>query len=205
MGTNLRRGPGQHRALLVVDVQNDFCEGGSLAVAGGAEVASRISEYVLGHASEYAAIAATADWHEDPGEHFAARPDFVDTWPPHCRIGTDGARFHPAVEPALEHVGAIFRKGEHKAAYSGFEGFATEGGRRISLSQWLQERAIEQVDIAGIATDHCVRATALDAAEAGIETTVLLDLTAGVARPTIAAALAAMSEAGIHLVSEPPM
>jgi nicotinamidase/pyrazinamidase len=189
----------------VVDVQNDFCEGGSLAVAGGAEVAGKISEYVLGHASEYAAIAATADWHEDPGKHFAGRPDFVDTWPPHCRIGTDGAHFHPAVQPALDHVEAIFRKGEHAAAYSGFEGFATEGDKRISLSQWLQERAIEQVDIAGIATDHCVRATALDAADEGFETTVLLDLTAGVARRTIEAALAAMSEAGIHLAGEPPM
>jgi nicotinamidase/pyrazinamidase len=204
MGTNLGRGLGRHRALLVVDVQNDFCEGGSLAVSGGAEVARRISEYVLGHAGEYAAIAATADWHDDPGEHFAARPDFVDTWPPHCRIGTVGALFHPAVEPALEHAEAIFRKGEHQAAYSGFEGFATEGGDRMSLSRWLQERAIEQVDIAGIATDHCVRATALDAAQEGFETTVLLDLTAGVARKTIEAALAAMNDAGIHLVGEPP-
>jgi len=205
MGTNLALGSGGHRALLVVDVQNDFCEGGSLAVAGGAEVAGRISDFVLGHASEYAAIAATADWHEDPGEHFAAHPDFVDTWPPHCRIGTDGAHFHPAVEPALQHVEAIFRKGEHQAAYSGFEGLATEGGERVSLSQWLQERAIEQVDIAGIATDHCVRATALDSAEAGFGTTVLLDLTAGVARRTIEAALAVMSEAGIHLSGEMPM
>ena len=82
------RGPGQHRALLLVDVQKDFCEGGSLAVAGGAEVARRISEYVLGHAVEYDAIAATADWHDDPGGHFAEHPDFVDSWPPHCRIGS---------------------------------------------------------------------------------------------------------------------
>src|SRR5450631_175574 len=140
MTTNRAHGRGQHRALLVVDVQNDFCEGGSLAVAGGAEVARRISEYVLGHADRYAAIAATADWHDDPGEHFAARPDYVDTWPPHCRIGTEGARFHPAVEPALEHAGAIFRKGERQAAYSGFEGFATEGEDRISLSRWLRDR-----------------------------------------------------------------
>jgi nicotinamidase/pyrazinamidase len=204
MGTEVSGGPGQHRALLVVDVQNDFCEGGSLAVAGGAEVARRISEYVLGHADEYAAIAATADWHDDPGEHFAARPDFVDTWPPHCRIGTYGALFHPAAEPALEHAEAIFRKGEQAAAYSGFEGFSTKGDERISLSQWLRERSIEQVDIAGIATDHCVRATALDAAREGFETTVLLGLTAGVAPQTIKDALAAMSGAGIHLVGELP-
>ena len=194
--------PAGKRALVVVDVQNDFCEGGSLAVAGGADVARRISEYVLGHANEYAAIAATADWHDDPGEHFAEHPDFVDTWPPHCRIGTDGALFHPAAQPAMEHVEAIFRKGEQAAAYSGFEGSATEGDKRISLSQWLRERAIEQVDIAGIATDHCVRATALDAVEEGFETTVLLDLTAGVGRQSTDAALAAMREAGVQLVGE---
>jgi nicotinamidase/pyrazinamidase len=200
MATNLGGRRGQHRALLVVDVQNDFCEGGSLAVAGGAEVAHRISEYVLSHAGEYEAIAATADWHDDPGEHFAASPDFVDTWPPHCRVGTQGALFHPAVQPALERAEAIFRKGEHKAAYSGFEGFATKGDDRISLSRWLRDRSIEQVDIVGIATDHCVRATALDATAEGFETTVLLDLTAGVAPKTIEAALAAMIQAGVSLV-----
>jgi nicotinamidase/pyrazinamidase len=203
MGKNLGRGPGQHRALLVVDVQNDFCEGGSLAVAGGAEVAHKISEYVLGHADRYAAIAATADWHDDPGEHFAEHPDFLDTWPPHCRIGTDGARFHPAAAQALEHCEAIFRKGEQAAAYSGFEGFATEGGRRVALVQWLRDRAIEYVDIIGIATDHCVRATALDATHEGFETTVLLDLTAGVARQSTDVALEAMRAAGVKLVGEP--
>jgi nicotinamidase/pyrazinamidase len=203
MSANLRRGSGEHRALIVVDVQNDFCEGGSLPVAGGAEVARRISQHVLGHANEYATIVATADWHEDPGGHFAEHPDFVDTWPPHCRIGTDGALFHPATEPAFEHVEEVFRKGNHAAAYSGFEGFATEGGRRIALSQWLRERGIEQVEIAGLTTDHCVRATALDALSEGFEPTVLLDLTAGVARQTTDEALAAMREAGVRLVGEP--
>jgi nicotinamidase/pyrazinamidase len=187
----------------VVDVQNDFCEGGSLAVAGGAGVAGRISEYVLGHRGDYAAIAATADWHDDPGGHFAEQPDFVDTWPPHCRIGTPGALFHPAVQPALADAATIFRKGERKAAYSGFEGFAPVGDQRIGLAQWLRDRAIEHVDIVGIATDHCVRATALDAAGEGFETTVLLDLTAGVARHTTETALAAMRAAAISLVGEP--
>jgi nicotinamidase/pyrazinamidase len=191
------------RALILVDVQNDFCEGGSLAVAGGAEVARRISTHVLAHADEYAAIVATADWHDNPGAHFAEHPDYVDTWPPHCRIGTDGALFHPAAEPAFEHVEAVFRKGRHEAAYSGFEGFTTEADRRVALADWLRDRAVEQVDVVGIATDHCVRATALDAAEEGFETTVLLDLTAGVARQTTDAALAAMRTAEIELVGEP--
>ena len=191
------------RALILVDVQNDFCEGGSLAVAGGTEVARRISAHVLAHADEYAVIVATADWHENPGAHFAEHPDYVDSWPAHCRIGTDGALFHPAAEPAFKHVEAIFRKGRRAAAYSGFEGVTIEGDKRVPLADWLRDRAVEQVDIAGIATDHCVRATALDAAEEGFETTVLLDLTAGVARQTTEAALTAMRAAEVELVGEP--
>jgi nicotinamidase/pyrazinamidase len=191
------------RALVIVDVQNDFCEGGSLAVTGGAEVARRISEHVVAHLGGYAAIVATADWHEDPGAHFSADPDFVDTWPAHCRIGSDGALFHPAAEPAFEQVQAIFRKGHHSAAYSGFEGFTVEADRRVLLADWLRDRAIEQVDVVGIATDHCVRATALDSAEEGFETTVLLDLTAGVASDTTAAALAELAAAGVETTGSP--
>jgi nicotinamidase/pyrazinamidase len=195
--------PSRPRALIVVDVQNDFCEGGSLAVAGGAEVAARISAHVLDHRPEYAAVVATADWHDDPGAHFAQHPDYVHSWPPHCRIGTDGALFHPASAPAFERVEAIFRKGEHAAAYSGFEGFTTEDGTRVGLAQWLRDKSIEQVDVVGIATDHCVRATALDATSEGFETTVLLGLTAGVAPESTDAALASMREAGIQLIGQP--
>ncbi|MDQ1482068.1 MAG: nicotinamidase/pyrazinamidase [Actinomycetota bacterium] len=191
------------RALILVDVQNDFCEGGSLAVNGGAEVARRVSAHVLAHADEYAAIVATADWHDDPGTHFAEHPDFAQSWPPHCRIGTPGAAFHPAAQAAFEHVEVVFRKGHHAAAYSGFEGFSGEGERQVALARWLRDRAVEQVHIVGIATDHCVRATALDAAKEGFEATVLLDLTAGVARASTQAALEVMREAGIQLVGEP--
>jgi nicotinamidase/pyrazinamidase len=205
MTANLTHGQREHRALIVVDVQNDFCEGGSLPVAGGAEVARKISEHVLGHANEYGAIVATADWHQDPGGHFAVDPDFVHSWPPHCRGGTIGALFHPAAGPALEHVEAVFRKGEQEAAYSGFEGFATQDDKHLALAPWLRERSIKQVEIAGLATDHCVRATALDAASEGFETTVLLDLTAGVAAESTAAALAAMREAGVRVVGKLPV
>jgi nicotinamidase/pyrazinamidase len=191
------------RALVIVDLQNDFCEGGSLAVAGGAEVARRVSEHVVAHHEEYAAIVATADWHEDPGAHFSTDPDFVDSWPAHCRVGSDGALFHPAAEPALEHVQAIFRKGHHSAAYSGFEGFTVEADRKVALADWLRDRAIEQVDVVGIATDHCVRATALDSADEGFETTVLLDLTAAVAPDTTTAALAELAAAGVETTGRP--
>jgi nicotinamidase/pyrazinamidase len=197
--------PDIRRALVIVDVQNDFCEGGSLAVAGGAEVARRIGAHVQTLHDRYAAIVATADWHDDPGGHFSDTPDFVDSWPEHCRVGTDGALFHPAAEPAFEHVEAVFRKGHHSAAYSGFEGFTVEADRRVGLADWLRERAIEQVEVAGIATDHCVRATALDAAEEGFETTVLLDLTAGVAPDSTVAAIAALQQAGVLLSGEHPV
>jgi nicotinamidase/pyrazinamidase len=185
------------RALVIVDVQNDFCEGGSLAVAGGAEVARRISEHVLAHHEEYAAIVATADWHDDPGAHFSETPDFVDSWPAHCRVGSDGALFHPAAEPAFEFVEAIFRKGHHSAAYSGFEGHTVQADATVGLADWLRDRAIEEVHVVGIATDYCVRATALDSAEEGFETTVLLDLTAGVAPASTATALVDLATAEI--------
>ncbi|HEV7195899.1 MAG TPA: isochorismatase family protein [Pedococcus sp.] len=192
------------RALVIVDVQNDFCEGGSLAVTGGAEVARRISAHVAAHGEEYAAIVATADWHDDPGAHFSDHPDFVASWPAHCRAGSDGALFHPAAEPAFKQVQAIFRKGHHSAAYSGFEGFTVEGDRTVLLADWLRDRAIEEVDVVGIATDHCVRATALDAADEGFDTTVLLDLTAGVAPQTTAAALQELARAQVGLRGEVP-
>jgi nicotinamidase/pyrazinamidase len=184
------------RALVVVDVQNDFCEGGSLAVDGGAAVAAAISAYVSN--SDYDHVVATRDTHRDPGAHFAADPDYVDSWPPHCVIGTTGAQFHPAFD--LQRVEAVFDKGQWAAAYSGFEGVDVTGA---SLAEWLQAHAVETVDVAGIATDHCVRATALDAVEAGFTTRVLLDLTAGVAPATVEAAVAQMTAAGVQLVTAP--
>jgi nicotinamidase/pyrazinamidase len=180
------------RALIIVDVQNDFCEGGSLAVAGGASVASRISDHLV--AAEYTTIVATRDYHIDPGDHFSAHPDYVDSWPPHCRVGTPGADFHPNLN--TDAVAEIFSKGAYSAAYSGFEGTAADG---TALADWLHDRGVHAVDVVGIATDHCVRATALDARIEGFSTRVLLDLTAGVARDTTDAALDRMRTAGVDL------
>lgn len=187
------------RALIVVDVQNDFCEGGSLAVAGGAQVAADITSYLSAHRADYAAVVATADWHEDPGAHFAEEPDFRDTWPAHCVAGTPGADFHPEFAAEASRADAVFRKGRREAAYSGFEGRADEDGREIGLAAWLAENGVREVDVVGIATDHCVRATALDAAGHGLRTRVLVDLTAGVAPDTTTKALAQMREAGVEL------
>lgn len=191
------------RALLVVDVQNDFCEGGSLAVAGGSEVAGLIATFVDAHGDDYATIAATADWHEDPGTHFAEDPDYVDTWPPHCRVGTGGADFHPAVKPAVARAKAVFRKGRFRAAYSGFEGHAPDPDTGQPLDDWLGDRQIGAVDIVGIATDHCVRATAVDALRRGLGVRVHLHLTAGVLPTTTAQTLDELRALGVELVGDP--
>ncbi|MDG3008651.1 isochorismatase family protein [Rhodococcus sp. D2-41] len=187
---------GPARALIIVDVQNDFCEGGSLAVTGGAAVAEAISEYLATPGRpRYAAIVATADRHIDPGPHFSDRPDYRDSWPPHCVVGTPGTEFHPALD--VSAVQEVFGKGAFAAAYSGFEGASSDGD---SLSDWLQDTGIDAVDVVGIATDHCVRATAMDAVREGFDTRVLLDYTAAVAPDTTRAALDAMHGAGVKLV-----
>ncbi|MHA6621619.1 nicotinamidase [Pseudonocardia sp. DLS-67] len=180
------------RALIVVDVQNDFCEGGSLAVEGGGAVAAAISGHL--RTAAYDHVVATRDHHIDPGAHFSAEPDFVDSWPPHCRAGTPGASFHPALDVAP--IEAVFSKGDYTAAYSGFEG--TEPGG-AGLADWLRAQGVDTVEVVGIATDHCVRATALDAAAEGFTTAVLLEMCAGVAPATTERALEEMQAAGVRL------
>ncbi|TFV56327.1 isochorismatase family protein [Mycobacterium sp. PS03-16] len=181
------------RALIVVDVQNDFCEGGSLAVTGGAEVARRLTDLLATDAG-YAHVVATKDFHIDPGEHFSDTPDYRVSWPRHCVAGTPGAEFHPQFDPAA--VEAVFTKGEYSAAYSGFEGSDADG---TGLADWLRTRGVDEVDVAGIATDYCVRATAADAVAAGFTTRVLLDLTAGVAADSTAEAVDALRAAGVEV------
>lgn len=186
------------RALVIVDVQNDFCEGGSLAVVGGADIAIGINAYIEAQEDSYAHIVATRDHHVDPGEHFSEQPDYVTTWPVHCVAGTEGAEFHTQLETGP--IEAVFDKGAFAAAYSGFEGADAAG---TPLATWLRDRGVDTLDVAGIATDHCVRATALDAVANGFHTRVLLDLTAGVAVETTDAAVAEMRAAGIDLVGAP--
>ncbi|MFD3971958.1 isochorismatase family protein [Streptomyces cyaneofuscatus] len=191
-----------HRALIVVDVQNDFCEGGSLAVAGGADVAAAITDLIGEAQPGYRHVVATRDCHVDPGDHFSETPDFVDSWPVHCVAGTEGVGFHPNFAPAVASgaIDTVFDKGAYSAAYSGFEG-ADENG--TGLAAWLRERSVTEVDVVGIATDHCVRATALDAAREGFVTQVLLDLTAGVSPATTEKALDELRTAGVKLSGKP--
>ncbi|MFC4004823.1 isochorismatase family protein [Prauserella oleivorans] len=183
-------------ALIVVDVQNDFCEGGSLAVAGGAAVAGEISEFVRGQAYDH--VVATRDYHIDPGAHFSDNPDYVRSWPRHCVAGTPGASFHPQLD--IGPITAVFSKGQYSDGYSGFEG-TTDTGEQ--LADWLRTRGVTDVDVVGIATDHCVRATALDAAEAGFTVRVLAGLTAGVDQSTVDKALAELAAAGVPVDGSP--
>ncbi|MFB8030845.1 isochorismatase family protein [Streptomyces sp. NPDC056465] len=191
-----------HRALIVVDVQNDFCEGGSLAVAGGADVAAAITDLIGEAQPGYSHVVATRDHHIDPGDHFSAAPDFERSWPPHCVAGTEGVGFHPNFAPAVASgaIDTVFDKGAYSAAYSGFEGVDENG---VGLAQWLRDRSVTAVDVVGIATDHCVRATALDAAREGFATHVLLELTAGVAEGTTERALEELRTAGVELSGKP--
>ncbi|MGC5171503.1 isochorismatase family protein [Microbacterium sp. DT81.1] len=192
------------KALFIVDVQNDFTEGGALAVEGGDAVAERITEFVRAHADDYALVVASRDWHHpdhDNGGHFAVEgePDFVDTWPAHCVAGTPGAEYDPGLDTAAvtHHV----KKGQGVPAYSVFEG-TTDDGRTVA--ELLAERGILDVDIAGIATDYCVRASALDAIEHGRRVRILTDLVAGVAPASSDAALAELAHAGAELAVTQP-
>jgi nicotinamidase/pyrazinamidase len=181
-------------ALIVVDVQNDFCEGGSLAVTGGARVASEVAALIA--SGTYATVVATRDHHVDPGSHFSDTPDFVDSWPPHCVVGTPGEQFHPPLDPSL--FDEIFYKGEFAAAYSGFEGSSAVG---TGLAAWLRAAGIDDVDVCGIATDHCVRATALDAAREGFAVQVLTGLTAAVSTANLPAVHAEWAAAGVGVIA----
>ncbi|MFE4464997.1 isochorismatase family protein [Oerskovia sp. NPDC056781] len=190
--------PATGRALIVVDVQPTFCEGGELAVEGGNAVAEAIAVFAAERRAGYDLVVTTQDWHVDPGHHFATAPevpDFVDTWPPHGLAGTPNAELHPALADLAPD--ASVKKGEYQAAYSGFEGVDGEGR---SLAQILQEAGVAAADVVGIAESHCVRATALDAHALGLATRVLTDLTVPVSAELGEAARVELAAAGVELV-----
>ena len=185
------------RALIVVDVQHDFCEGGSLGVPGGGSVAQAISDYAETYAGYYRLIVATRDWHVDPGTHFAPEgkdPDYAETWPVHCLAGSRGAEFHPGLR--LPAGTTVVSKGEHSAAFSGFEGH-DDADR--SLDTVLRAHGITDVDIAGIATSFCDKATALDGAASGYRTRLLLRLCADVPEADTVATLEELERAGVQV------
>ena len=194
-----------NKTLIIVDVQNDFITG-SLPVEGGAEVAGKIAQLVTTDATQdppvYAYVAATKDFHTDPGPHFAdGEPDFVDTWPVHCVAGTEGAEFHDDILNVEDMIDQVFHKGAFEAAYSGFEGVDSEKAN-MTLSEWLKDRAVEEIDVVGIATSHCVKATAIDGVKDGLKVNVLLDYAVGVTPELTEAAIQEMEDAGVNIVEE---
>lgn len=188
------------KALIIIDVQNDFIEGGSLAVTGGEKVALGLAEFL--ETADYDTIITTQDWHINPGKHWAETPDFVDTWPVHCAAGTDGAAIRPELEAAIRKHPAIrhaILKGQFKAAYSGFEG-THEADPDVDLVELLYKLGIDELDVVGLATDHCVRATVLDGLHNQVKMNVLTDFIAGVDADRSVAALDEMKKAGATLV-----
>ena len=187
------------RALVVVDVQNDFCPGGALGTARGDEVASKIQALIAegdNRGCDYSHIVATQDWHIDPGAHFSDDPDFVDSWPVHCVAESEGAALRgPIADVTFDE---FFRKGEYAAAYSGFEGASIS--EKALLADWLRARDISDIDVVGIATDHCVRATVLDALKEGFGVRVLRGMCSPVDDARGSAALDEMQSAGAELV-----
>jgi nicotinamidase/pyrazinamidase len=188
------------RALFIIDVQNDFTEGGALGVEGGAAVAGAVSRLLADHPDRYDHVFASRDWHNaegDNGGHFAtdAPPDFVNTWPPHCVAGTHGAEYHADLNTAP--IDVHVRKGQGIPAYSIFEGTTDDGS---TVADKLDELGVLEIDVVGIATDYCVRASALHAVEHGRRVRVLTDLVAGVAEASSAEALSELGHAGVELV-----
>lgn len=184
------------RALLVVDVQPTFCEGGALGVEGGNAVAEQIARYAVEHRDRYDLVVTTQDWHIDPGDHFSDNPDFIDTWPPHGVAGTAEAELHPALV-GLAPDDSV-KKGEYEAAYSGFEGTNPDGEH---LAEILQRGGITAVDVVGLAESHCVKETALDAIKSGLRARVLTDLTEPVSAELGEQARERMAAAGVELVT----
>ncbi|MFT4245285.1 MAG: isochorismatase family protein [Micrococcaceae bacterium] len=191
------------KALLVVDVQNDFCEGGSLAVEGGAQAATDITSYIEENGDNYDYIIASKDWHIEPGSHFSDNPDFVDSWPPHCVVGTEGSEFHPNLQ--FRDFDAVFYKGQYDAAYSAFEGVladtddSSKYDTDVTLSDWLNKNDIKQLDLVGIASEYCVQASAEDSAKNDLNTTVLIELTAAIYPDKLKEATNKMEAEGIKI------
>ncbi|WP_430592294.1 isochorismatase family protein [Humidisolicoccus flavus] len=191
------------KALLIVDVQNDFTEGGALATTGGAAVAAAITEFVQSTAGDYSLVIASRDWHDaenSNGGHFADdAPDFVETWPVHCVADTAGAEYHPELDVTL--VDVHIEKGQGRPAYSAFEGTTRD---EETLTEILGEQGVTELDIVGIATDYCVKASALDAARLGLQVRVFDELTSAVAAESRATAITEMQAEGIEVVRAEP-
>jgi nicotinamidase/pyrazinamidase len=189
-------GGNRRRAIIVVDPQPDFFEDGPLPVAGATATARRIREFLDAHRNEFDLAIVTQDWHVSPGDHWSATPNYQSTWPVHCAADTPGARIHEALSDV--QWDEVIHKGASEGAYSGFDGRSLDD---VSLEEILTKGGVGHVTVVGFATDHCVKATALDARDLGFDVDVAIDLCAGVTPETTQAAIAAMIDAGASMTS----
>jgi nicotinamidase/pyrazinamidase len=182
--------PQRRPALIVVDVQNDFCPGGALAVPGGDRVVPVLSSVARRFEAAGHPVYASRDWHPPDTTHFRTSGG---PWPPHCIAGSAGAALHPDLRLPASRI--LVSKGQDgaDAGYSAFDG-VTDDGRR--LEEDLRERQVSELVVGGLATDYCVRATVLDARRAGFPVTVILDGVAGIEPQDAARALDDMRRAG---------
>ncbi|HEV2141680.1 MAG TPA: isochorismatase family protein [Candidatus Dormibacteraeota bacterium] len=182
----------------MVDPQVDFVEGGSLAVQGGLTVAAMIARHVRHFKYEYQFVVASRDYHENAPDHISDHPDFINTWPPHCMVGTPGAAFVPTIQNLVREklIQAVVTKGRNAAAYSAFDGLDARGHYLLDV---LKEQRVDHIDVCGIATDYCVRASALDARKNQFQVRVLVNLCAAVNEATGQQALDEMKAAGCQL------
>jgi nicotinamidase/pyrazinamidase len=188
--------PRTAKAIIVVDPQPDFFEGGPLPVTGATRTAQEIAEYLRARGDDYALKVVTQDWHVDPGDHWSEHPNYVTTWPVHCAANSEGAQVHAALGDEAWDV--VIHKGLHEGAYSGFEGESQNG---TTLDEVLKAAGVDDVTVVGFATDHCVKATALDARALGFDVRVLLGLCAGVDPESTGEAITAMKNAGVTIVA----
>jgi nicotinamidase/pyrazinamidase len=191
------RPPDGRRAVIVVDCQNDFCEGGALPVPGGAETVAAIAQWLLTKDNDDALVVVTMDHHIEPGSHFSADPDYVDSWPAHCVAGTLGAELHPNLQPVQHLIAEQFVKGLDRAAYSGFEGHSLSEDR--TLADYLRTYDVTNVDIVGLATDYCVAATCRSALQEGLEVRLMSQLCSAISSEGEAEVLLSLAEAGVTI------
>jgi nicotinamidase/pyrazinamidase len=187
-------------ALLVVDVQNDFVEGGSLAVPGGILVAAHIARHVRHFRSEYVFVVASRDYHEDPEAHFSDQPDYISTWPKHGLIGTAGAALctpiSNLVREKLIHV--VVDKGRHAAAVSAFEAQDVRGHMLVDV---MREQRIDHIDICGFITEYCIRDTALEARKFEFQVRILINLCGSASPEAAKLAFEEMKAAGCQIMA----
>lgn len=188
------------RALIVVDVQNDFVEGGALACEGGKAVAEKIKAYIYKHGKKYDLLISTQDWHKENdsnGGHIATAPDYVDSWPAHCTAESKGGEFAWPLEAS--DFDCHIKKGYGVPAYSGFEGKDLE--LKKTMKEILRDSEIQEVDVVGIAADYCVLQTALDVLKSGFKLRVLADLTASVDKTDGLMAFETLKDKGAEIIS----